>query len=279
MGLRAAGVTVATSFLLGILFTHWIADSLTLWQSPLTDDHLRTAAIYYSAFATQPQWMTWVLLGVTGVGATSLLASFRDGEAGNVMFDGASIFLYICTIYVYWSSVVPSKHLCHPHPLFHGRLLTSASFVTLNTHARLPADLSEVFSRPLPQAPSSDVPFPDGLRQPTIELASSHLICSVALTGVLLLQAGRAWAEEEDASEKAEEEAEEREQLERERRSSEGARGRKRPQDEDEAAAAPAPARKSPSARRKDVKTAPRAGSTSSSSVGRSAGSRIRRPS
>ncbi|KIO24067.1 hypothetical protein M407DRAFT_244574 [Tulasnella calospora MUT 4182] len=248
MGLRAAGVTVATSFLLGILFTHWIADSLTLWQSPLTDDHLRTAAIYYSAFATQPQWMTWVLLGVTGIGATSLLASFRDGEAGNVMFDGASIFLYICTIYIYWSSVVPN--------------------------------LSEVFLRPLPQTPSSDVPFPDDLRQPTIELASSHLICSVALTGVLLLQAGRAFAEEEDASEKAEDEAEERKQLERQRRSSEGARGRKRPQDEDEAAAVSVPARKSPSARRKDIKaTAPRAGSSSSSSVGRSAGSRIRRPS
>lgn len=31
-----------------------------------------------------------------------------------------------------------------------------------------------------------------------MDLASSHLICSVALTGVLALQAGRFWAETYD---------------------------------------------------------------------------------
>lgn len=41
-------------------------------------------------------------------------------------------------------------------------------------------------------------PFPPSLRGPTLELASTHLICSVALTGVLLLQAGRWWAEHYD---------------------------------------------------------------------------------
>jgi len=37
--------------------------------------------------------------------------------------------------------------------------------------------------------------FPPDLRTPTLGLASSHLICSVALTGVLALQTGRWWAE------------------------------------------------------------------------------------
>ena len=41
-------------------------------------------------------------------------------------------------------------------------------------------------------------PFPRALRNPTLELASSNLICSVALTGVLALQAGRFWAERAD---------------------------------------------------------------------------------
>lgn len=41
-------------------------------------------------------------------------------------------------------------------------------------------------------------PFPRALRNPTLELASSNLICSVALTGVLALQAGRLWAERAD---------------------------------------------------------------------------------
>jgi len=33
------------------------------------------------------------------------------------------------------------------------------------------------------------------LKTSTLELASSHLVCSVSLTGVLALQAGRWWAE------------------------------------------------------------------------------------
>ena len=39
-----------------------------------------------------------------------------------------------------------------------------------------------------------------------MELASSHLVCSVALTGVLILQAARWWAEEKDVDEDDEEE-------------------------------------------------------------------------
>lgn len=38
-------------------------------------------------------------------------------------------------------------------------------------------------------------PMPRLLRNATLELASNHLICSVALTGVLALQAGRFWVE------------------------------------------------------------------------------------
>jgi ER membrane protein SH3 len=40
--------------------------------------------------------------------------------------------------------------------------------------------------------------FPPELRTPTLGLASNHLICSVALTGVLALQTGRWWAERAD---------------------------------------------------------------------------------
>jgi hypothetical protein len=38
----------------------------------------------------------------------------------------------------------------------------------------------------------------DPLRAATLEMASNHLICSVALTGVLVLQAARYWAESAD---------------------------------------------------------------------------------
>ena len=47
-------------------------------------------------------------------------------------------------------------------------------------------------------------PFPLTLKGPTLDLASSHLVCSVALTGVLVLQAGRWWAEQRDEDDEEE---------------------------------------------------------------------------
>lgn len=49
-------------------------------------------------------------------------------------------------------------------------------------------------------------PIPRALRSATLELASNHLICSVALTGVLALQAGRFWAESADSDDDEDEE-------------------------------------------------------------------------
>lgn len=44
------------------------------------------------------------------------------------------------------------------------------------------------------------------MRNATLELASNNLVCSVALTGVLALQAGRYWAEISDAEDEEEDE-------------------------------------------------------------------------
>ena len=63
-------------------------------------------------------------------------------------------------------------------------------------------------------------PIPRALRSATLELASNHLICSVALTGVLALQAGRFWAESADSDDDEDDTAEllrELEKIKRER--------------------------------------------------------------
>ncbi len=107
MGFRSSLVVCVTSFLLGelgvisastplipvlgSLFTHWTADSLTLWKSPVTDEHLWTAASYYSILANGPAELYYVLAVIVGIGAITILLSLRDGEAGNLMFDGGSI--------------------------------------------------------------------------------------------------------------------------------------------------------------------------------------------
>ncbi|KAH7340969.1 hypothetical protein B0J17DRAFT_340694 [Rhizoctonia solani] len=103
-----------------------------------------------------------VPVAVAGLGGLALLWSFRDGRAGNLMFDGASLFLYACAVFVYYVSAIPSL-----------------------TH----------LSEPLPSSVSS---IPESAKEATLNLASYHLVCSVALTGVLFLQAARYWAESPD---------------------------------------------------------------------------------
>jgi len=164
-------VICATSFLLGSLFTHWIADSLTLWKSPVTDEHLWIAANYYSILAKGPPEIGYFITLIVFIGALNILWSLRDGEAGNIMFDGGSIFLFCTTIATYLYSVLPS--------IF-------AQFEVLPAH-----QLKD--------------PFPPSLRSATLELATTNLMCSVALTGVLVLQAGRFWAERADTEDDAEE--------------------------------------------------------------------------
>ncbi|EJF62574.1 hypothetical protein DICSQDRAFT_57352 [Dichomitus squalens LYAD-421 SS1] len=180
-GLRMSVVVSATAFLLGLLFTHWIADSLTLWKSPdtQTDSRLWTAAAYYAVLMHGPPQLAYVYGAVAVIGAATILWSLRDGRAGNLMFDGGSIFLYLTGIFVYLYSVIPNLR---------------ANFSTLP----LP------FTAPWPP---TDLPeFPKSLREPTLELASSHLVCSVVLTGVLALQAGRWWAEQADVDDDDEDE-------------------------------------------------------------------------
>ncbi|KAI0781348.1 ER membrane protein SH3-domain-containing protein [Trametes elegans] len=175
-GLRMSVVVSATAFLLGLLFTHWIADSLTLWKSPETQTDIRlwTSATYYAILMHGPPQLAYVYGGVALLGAVTILWSLRDGRAGNLMFDGGSIFLYLTALAVYLYSVIPN-------------LTTNFSTLPLPFSSASPA--------------SSLPPFPPSLREPTLELASSHLVCSVVLTGVLTLQAGRWWAEQADVDE------------------------------------------------------------------------------
>lgn len=84
---------------------------------------------------------------------------------------------------MYLYSVLPSMF---PKPIY-----------TLHVSLRHASDLSTEFTT-LPSHKLNS-PFPRSLRISTLELASNNLVCSVALTGVLALQAGRWWAERADS--------------------------------------------------------------------------------
>jgi len=158
-GTRVSVVIFVTSFLLGLLFTHWIADSLTMWKPPVTDERFQMSATYYFMITKTPIGFLYFFALVAVGGGFTILWCLREGEAGNLMFDGGSIFLYASALAVYMHTVLPNL---------------KANFMTL---------------------PESMTEIPEPLKRSTLELASSHLVCSVALTGVLALQAGRWWAE------------------------------------------------------------------------------------
>jgi len=158
MGLRVGVIVCATSFLLGCFLSHWIADSLTLWQVPLTDEHLQVAADYYAILSTMPMHMRLVFFVIGTISAIALLLNLLDGRAGNIMFDGGSVFLCFCALVVWVWSCLPNIEKLAPRRQF-------------------------------------EIPFPFEYRKDILEIASKNLVCSVALTGVMLLQAGREWAE------------------------------------------------------------------------------------
>ncbi|EJU05470.1 hypothetical protein DACRYDRAFT_19949 [Dacryopinax primogenitus] len=162
-GIRAIVLVCVTSFFLGTLCTHWTADSLTMWNPPLTPAHLASAATYYAHLAHLPAYMLWVLAGLALGGMGVLLTNFFDWRDVS-LFDWASLFLYAFSGFIYLYSVIPN-------------ILRFATYTT-------------------PLTPPTEFPLP--LRNPLLELASSHLFCSVALTGVIFLQGGRWWAEGED---------------------------------------------------------------------------------
>jgi hypothetical protein len=132
---------------------------LTLWKSPVTDEHLWTAATYYSILVKGPPEILYFLSAVVILGAITILWSLRDGEAGNIMFDGGSIcgawlipserlthqflVLFGTTIVMYLHSVLPSLFYNLPQREKHTDALYSVK-ISLQNSAPCPAINSKI---------------------------------------------------------------------------------------------------------------------------------------
>lgn len=157
----------------------------------MTDAHLWASASYYSALARGPWELLYFYAFITLGGGFTILWSLRDGEAGNLMFDGGSICKRISTANELQLIPLQScmglrwRSTCTPS------CQVRYAYLDFISDPDSSLDLQENFI----SLPDFTTSFPSSLRTPTLELASSHLVCSVALTGVLALQAGRWWAE------------------------------------------------------------------------------------
>jgi len=102
---------------------------------------------------------------------------YKPSEA-NMLFDGASLVLYMCGITVYIANIVKGL-----------RVVTDGGYGTL--------DLSK-------GAPPMDAPDADNIigREDTLKvLAASNTILALVLVGVLILQAGQWYAQKKEAAE------------------------------------------------------------------------------
>jgi len=157
-GLRAIILVCLVAFFLGTLCTHWTADSLTMWNPPLTPEHLASAAAYYAHLAASPPYMLYPLAGLALAGLAVLLTNFWDWREAS-LFDWASLcecfafaengtvaekrqVLYGFSGFIYLFSVIPSAS----PPPFISHQLTSNRHPALRhlrppspPHERLPA--------------------------------------------------------------------------------------------------------------------------------------------
>lgn len=103
--------------------------------------------------------------------------------------------LYGTAVAVYLAQVLPGTHS------FDYSAPRRPSFI----RTYLPrTDFVEAFTIISPTSPTPNELFPPTLKVQVLNLASANLICSVALTGVMGLQAARWWAESSDPEQETE---------------------------------------------------------------------------
>lgn len=104
-GLASLVIVASTSFALGIVFTNWSADHDVLWISnDPTVESINASELHYILLAKCPRIMHIFLNCVVGVGIIAHLAKLYRGQEYNVLFDGASLVLYMIGVILYGSS-------------------------------------------------------------------------------------------------------------------------------------------------------------------------------
>lgn len=175
----------ATCFFLGILFSSFPYDYNVLWHVPqppntreayfeLLENHLKF-------LHASPPLISRILHIVIGTGLLGFITKLYKPSEANMLFDGASLVLYMCGVVVYITNIVKGL-----------RIVTSGNY-----------GQGEVVQSDADAAAAADVEYigrEDSLRV----LAASNTILALVLVGVLVLQAGQWYAQRKEDAEIAE---------------------------------------------------------------------------
>jgi hypothetical protein len=180
----------ATCFFLGILFALFPYDYHVLWTTPAAADALRHSAavpgqsnprdVYFALqenhlkfLHASPPLISRILHIVVGTGLLGFMMKLYRPSEANMLFDGASLVLYMCGITVYIANIVKGL-----------RTVTAGAYGG-EEGATSAGSESDFIGRE------------DSLRV----LAASNTILALVLVGVLILQAGQWYAQRKEAEE------------------------------------------------------------------------------
>ncbi|KAK8180263.1 secretory component protein shr3 [Phyllosticta capitalensis] len=172
-----------TCFFLGILFSSFPYDYNVLWHVPQPPD---TREVYFDLLENHlkflhasPPIISRILHIVIGTGLLGFITKLYKPSEANMLFDGASLVLYMCGVIVYITNIVKGL-----------RIVTSGVY---DPTALTGSD-----------GTGSDEPEYIGREDSLRVLAASNTILALVLVGVLVLQAGQWYAQRKEDAEIAE---------------------------------------------------------------------------
>ncbi|KAK4996554.1 Protein csh3 [Elasticomyces elasticus] len=198
-----------TCFFLGILFSSFPYDYNILWSTPadreayfvILENHLRF-------LHASPPLISRILHIVIGTGLLGFTLKLYKPSEANMLFDGASLVLYMCGITVYIANIVKGL-----------RVVTAGTY----GQAELVQGETVAGSGGTKDAEAAIVDDFIGREDSLRVLAASNTILALVLVGVLVLQAGQWYAQRK---EDAEIEAMDKAQLEKKNKAKEGKKTR-----------------------------------------------------
>ncbi|KAL4895599.1 Shr3 amino acid permease chaperone [Aspergillus ambiguus] len=166
-------IVCPTSFFLGIIFSLFPYDYPILWSTkPTPISHYDYLEAHLQFLHASPPLIPRILHIVIFLGLAGLISKLYRPSESNMLFDGASLVLYMCGITVYIANIVKGL-----------RLVSEGKYG--NDLATAPEDVDQILGRE------------DSLKV----LSASNTILALVLVGVLVLQAGQWYAERKDAQE------------------------------------------------------------------------------
>ncbi|TGJ84092.1 hypothetical protein E0Z10_g4708 [Xylaria hypoxylon] len=167
-------------FFLGILFAEFPYDFPLLWTSdPIEPSYLDQLETHLKFVHQSPPLISRMLTIMIGTGFCGFFIKLFKASESNMLFDGASLVLYVIGVGVYIANIVKGL-----------RFVSSGIWHTPDFAGNLPASAQS--------SKDSDGPLVLGREDSLKVMAASNTILALVLLGVLVLQAGQWYAERKD---------------------------------------------------------------------------------